>query len=532
MRHPAGHSMDHRAAAGIGALPAAGRWTLAVAALALYGAWLLTLYTGTVVSMVSIWYRSETFVHGFLIFPLSAWLVWRRRDRLRVLAPAPGTSLLPLALMLAGVGLWLGGELADVLTARHLGWVTMLVAGVWWLTGDRVGRALLFPLAFLYLAVPMGEFLLPTLMDWTADFTVWALRASGVPVLREGTNFQIPSGSWSVVEACSGLRYLIASVTVGVLFAYLTYTTLWRRLAFVVAAILVPILANWLRAYMIVMIGHLSNNHLAVGVDHLIYGWLFFGLVMGLLFWIGGFWREDDKPAAATSTLRAATSADAVPSVAAWARAVAIALAITALPVALVHALPSGGPRGALDAAAPPIPGWTQVAQAGPGWTPDFLPPRAQWNATYERGGERASLYVALYYREDAESKLVSSQNALIRTVNHAGYLVSSRARTLDLPTGPLSVEESVLRLGEQRVLARRWYWVNGGMTGSDVRAKLGQAISRLRGAGDAGAIVVVYAPIPADGPPSSPALDDLARAAAASVPAWLGERLQPRGEP
>jgi len=39
----------------------------------------------------------------------------------------------------------------------------------------------------------------------------------------------------------------------------------------------VPIIANWLRAYMIVMIGHLSGNKLAVGVDHLIYGWLFFG---------------------------------------------------------------------------------------------------------------------------------------------------------------------------------------------------------------------------------------------------------------
>ena len=53
---------------------------------------------------------------------------------------------------------------------------------------------------------------------------------------------------------------------------------------FIAASIVVPIVANWLRAYMIVMIGHLSNNKYAVGVDHLIYGWVFFGVVMMLLF--------------------------------------------------------------------------------------------------------------------------------------------------------------------------------------------------------------------------------------------------------
>ena len=138
-------------------------------------------------------------------------------------------------------------------------------------------------------------------MEHTADFTVAALRLTGIPVYREGQFFTIPTGSWSVVEACSGLRYLIASVTVGVLYAYLTYRSPARRAAFVAASIVVPIVANWVRAYMIVMIGHLSGMKYAVGVDHLIYGWVFFGIVMLLLFWIGSFWREDVAPAAAAA---------------------------------------------------------------------------------------------------------------------------------------------------------------------------------------------------------------------------------------
>ena len=76
----------------------------------------------------------------------------------------------------------------------------------------------------------------------------------------------------------------------------MSYQKLWKRLLFVALSVIVPIIANGMRAYMIVMIAHLSDMKLALGIDHLIYGWLFFGLVMLLLFWIGSFWR-DPNPA-------------------------------------------------------------------------------------------------------------------------------------------------------------------------------------------------------------------------------------------
>ncbi|MBK7646006.1 MAG: exosortase [Betaproteobacteria bacterium] len=133
------------------------------------------------------------------------------------------------------------------------------------LVGLVIGKEMAFPFVFLFFAVPIGDFLLPQLMEWTADFTVHALRLTGIPVFREGQNFVIPSGNWSVVEACSGIRYLIASLTVGTLYAYLTYTSLKRRLTFIIVALLVPIAANWLRAYLIVLLGHISGNKLATG---------------------------------------------------------------------------------------------------------------------------------------------------------------------------------------------------------------------------------------------------------------------------
>ena len=82
-------------------------------------------------------------------------------------------------------------------------------------------------------------------MEWTANFTVLGLRLSGIPVFREGLHFVIPSGSWSVVEACSGVRYIIASLTVGSLFAYLSYRSFKRRLIFFGVALVVPVIANY-----------------------------------------------------------------------------------------------------------------------------------------------------------------------------------------------------------------------------------------------------------------------------------------------
>ena len=241
-------------------LPHATRWRTALPAVLLLWAAVLLLYRDTASVMVGIWHRSDTFAHGFLVLPISIWLVWRRRDQLAQLTPRPQPwMLLPMAAVAA---VWLLADLASVNAAAQFALVALLVLAVPAVLGLQVAKAILFPLMFLFFAVPFGEFLLPVLMEHTADFTVMALRLSGIPVYREGLQFVIPSGNWSVVEACSGVRYLIASFMVGTLFAYLNYRSTTRRVVFMAVSIVVPIVANWLRAYMIVMLGHLSGNTL------------------------------------------------------------------------------------------------------------------------------------------------------------------------------------------------------------------------------------------------------------------------------
>ena len=468
--------------------------------------WLLYWYGDTAAAMVGIWYRSDTYAHGFVVPVISLWLIWRKRQVLAGMTPRPG--LLAWPLIAACAALWLLGDLVAVNAATQFALVAMLVLTVPAVLGWQITRALLFPLGFLFFAVPIGDFMMPQLMEWTADFTVLALRASGIPVYREGQNFVIPSGNWSVVEACSGIRYLIASLTVGCLFAYLSYQSTRRRLVFILVSFLVPIVANWLRAYIIVMLGHYSGNTIATGVDHLIYGWLFFGIVIMIMFMVGARWAEHPAPQADGAALAAsvALATKAVPT----GRPLATALAalVAALLVVAPHAInwrlaQSQNQALPLLAAVSPAAGWQASVTPLTDWVPAFENTVAQQQTRYTSSvGAVVGLYLGYYRNQNYQRKLVSSDNALVKTTNKVWTRAASGTQAVSFGSQPLSVRSAELRRlqpdtsgDEVRLLVWQLYWVNGHLTSSDVLAKLYGAMGRLMGQGDDGAVVIVYAP-------------------------------------
>jgi exosortase A len=503
-------------------------WRHALPAWFVLVATLLFVYRETASAMVGIWARSDTFAHGYLVLPIVLWLVWRKRAALSAARPQPWPwALLPIgAVALA----WLIADLATVNALAQFALVALLVLTVPLLLGLGVTRAIAFPLAFSFFAVPFGEFLLPNLIGWTADFTVLALRLSGVPVFREGTQFVIPSGMWSVVEACSGVRYLIASFMVGTLYAYLNYRSPRRRLVFVGVSLLVPIVANWIRAYLIVMLGHLSSNRLAVGVDHLIYGWLFFGLVIGALYMIGAVWSEPDRPTAVpidTTSKRdgvgvrqpavawaLAVSAIAVGMAPQWA-AQAIAVREADVPVAF-------GSLGELGK------GWTLRPGPLTDWRPAFNDPPAQLHDTYASAGGEVGLYVGYYRAQDYERKLVSSSNELVRSIDR-GWAQPSAAVpvTVDLPQGALKFSAAQLKRetgrgdSEPRLAVWKVYWVGDRLTASDSLAKFFGTIDRLLGRGDDAAVILIYSREGAPGEATA-LLESFARAHLDAVVAQL----------
>jgi exosortase A len=483
---------------------------------------LIVLYLDTVLDLLDAWGRSGTYAHGYMIFPVSGWLIWRLRDRLKTIVP----EVQPLALVpLVGCGLmWLTAHSAAVHAPEQYAFIAMFPCLVWAVFGNNVTKRILYPLAFLFFAVPVGDFLMPTLMDHTANFTVAALRLSGVPVFREGNYFTIPSGSWSVVEACSGLRYLISSITLGVLFAYLNYRSAWRRAAFVAAAILVPIMANWLRAYMIVMLAHMSSNKLATGVDHIIYGWLFFGLVMMLLFWVGNFWRDDDEPQADALD----KTIDAAPASAKRTTPRAI-VAMTAAVIAVAAPWPALGHLLERMADAPHpgsiaidhIDGWRNDASSFTSFTPHFDSSRSASNQAFLRDGQVVLLYMAYYSGQMSNGLLITGSNDVVRVGDKVWGAINQEQRNVPVAGQNLAVvriesKGDTVR-GHERLLSWSWYWVNGRLTTSRVLAKAYTALDKLTGRGDDSAVIVLTTAI--EGESTHQAEATLAAFAAAAQP-------------
>ncbi len=461
--------------------------------------WTVAWYWDTALSMAHIWWRSETFAHGMVVYPISLWLIWRERDRLRGLIAVPAYWVL---VALAGTSFgWLLGELGGVQAARHFALATMLIFTTWVVLGTGITRAIAFPLGFTLLAVPIGEFLLPVLTEHTADFTVGALRLSGIPVYREGNNFVVPTGSWSVVEACSGLRYLIASATLGLLYAYLSYTSLLKRSLFVLASVLVPIVANWLRAYMIVMIGHLSSMKYAVGVDHLIYGWIFFGLVMLLLFWVGSFWREDTETRVEQSRPDSPTARASSPLGVLVAGV--LAAAVVTLGPSYSGRLESTESGFFVRIDAPnAVKGWRIIEGQAAYLRPHFVGARSTFESLYERDGRELGLYIAYYADQREGAELISSQNVLVTERDRMWRQMDER--TISIPGIAAGTSQTRLRSHDREITAWQWYWIEGQWLTDPRHVKLRQALNKLMGKGDDAAAVVFYTR--SDGPPAEAA--------------------------
>jgi exosortase A len=486
------------------------------AALAALG--ILAVYWQTAASIVAIWWRSETFAHGFVVVPICIWLVWRQREELERIAASPWWPGL-LGIFGAGV-LWLVSSAADALGVKQFALAFMIQAAIVAVVGKSVARALVFPLAFLLFAVPAGEIFVPTLIDWTADFTVSALRWSGVPVYREANHFIIPSGFWSVVEACSGIRYVIASVMVGTIYAAVAYRSAGRRAAFLAASVLVPVIANWLRAYMIVMLAHLTNNKLAVGVDHIIYGWAFFGVVMLLLFWVGSYWQESplpsDAPAAPSAGPTARVASDPRHGMLFLAAIAAFAVAAIWRPIeaAIERPVNEGVPILASFAGAN---GWAPSEAPIADWTPHYLGYAADLKQTFRKEGRDVGIYVAYFRNQTKGRELVTSGNVLVTKESWDWRLVAQGSDSIDWAGRQVPVYQAEISGPRVRLDVFRLYWVGGQLTSSPYVAKALTAWSVLSGRGDDSALIVIYAP---KSEPEGQARDTLRDFASAMSPA------------
>jgi exosortase A len=261
---------------------------------------LLTVFILQFVVFLPAWksfYRTwstQDFSYGWLILPTSLWLIWRMRSRLNEQSMKP-TFWGCLAALL-GAMIWSIGYYTATASVMQLGVVVVIVSCVVGLVGLAISRIIWFPLLFAFMMVPMLGWMTPRLTDWTADAVHFGLQILEIPVYREGGDFVLPTGRWSVIDACSGLRYVLSAMVLSVLFAHLNFRKFGHGALFVFTALIASVLANWVRATITVLLGHMTNMQFGPGEEHVWLGWIVFGVVMLFLFKIAGRWADVETP--------------------------------------------------------------------------------------------------------------------------------------------------------------------------------------------------------------------------------------------
>jgi len=107
-------------------------------------------------SLVAIWIRSETFAHGFIVIPISLWVIWQKKQLHPFLHPTQ-PSWTGLIFTLSNGFLWLLGSLIHALVIQQYALIGMLIGSIWFYLGNEPSKKLLFPLAFLYFMVPLAS---------------------------------------------------------------------------------------------------------------------------------------------------------------------------------------------------------------------------------------------------------------------------------------------------------------------------------------------------------------------------------------
>ncbi len=461
-----------------------GVWARHIRLLALAWAALLMLFWRDAVDIIGIWWNSSTFNHCLIIVPILAWLVAQRRPQLAALTPQ---GYWPALAYVAAGGLgWLLGDAAGVAVARHAGLIMMLQGSVAAILGLNVLRGLLFPLFYMFFLVPFGEELVPILQTVTAKMCMVMLGWTGIPAYIDGIFITTPNGYFKVAEACAGVMFLVAMVAYGALVANVCFARWSRRIAFMAVCVVVPIIANGIRAFGTIYIAEHVGIEFAKGFDHVFYGWIFFAIVIAIVMAIG--WRFFDKPADAAAFDPASLQQQAARRINSTVAAV-LAVALAAMPIFWSNIVAAQSSPLPTNIAAPKISGWGVIPyQPTKAWQPHFAGANFQKITRYrDVSGNTVDVAIAVYGRQSEGRELIAFGNGATDSINNWVWVA-------DMPAPDFGKAERIKTPGPVSRDVLSFYRLRGEISGSSMQVKLSTLQSRLLGGDQQAAAILISA--------------------------------------
>jgi exosortase A len=359
----------------------------------------------TVDALARIWSDMFDYHHGVVVALISLVWLWRIRREIDASSVRPVRAAVPLVAI--AVAAWAIAYRANSELMQQMLLPVSPILSIYAALGPQVCWRVAVPIAYLYFAIPLWEQLLPFLQALTTAVAESVLGMIGVPVQVEGHHVTIPSGQFSIVEGCSGKRYIVTGLAFAVLTAAIEGLRWRRALTLLSITAGLALVTNWIRVVTVIYVGHVTQMQgYLVAKEHRSFGYALFIPFLLAVLWIArrierGQAAEPAPPRVA-EVERRGRPAD-----------FALVMALTAVPIVIWARTPEHAEAPQL-APLPIVTGaWQGPLPAAAAWQPRFVNPTEERRASYAVAGQRVEIYLNVYGRQAQGHELVFHRNSV-----------------------------------------------------------------------------------------------------------------------
>lgn len=433
-------------------------------------AFVLSIFAGafivlwpTTESLIGRWNDTDgkTYTHGYLIVLISAWLLWRDRHRFSAVTVRWFWPAL-LAVIATGC-VWLLSLRSGIQTGHQV----LLPVLIWFAIAGALGwRAALvstFAIGYLYFAIPVWGSVNSILQSLTAQVVGWMLHATGVVASIEGNFIHLPVGTFEIAAGCSGIHFFIVALAIAALYGEIHRDSMKVRIQLLVLAAVIAAATNWIRVYVIVVAGYLTDmQHYLVRVEHYRFGWAVFVVTMTVFVLIARRLPANDS----SGDVAVVAAQSPTPIRMGLAALAAVAL----MAIAPIWNYVMSAQTAQVPGEAVLLPAVSSTDSRGPlspvrfNWMPQFHGVDDALHARYTVGGRDVELFTAIYTSQRQGKELVAYDNSILgaERVQVVKESIAGEWHELEIATAA-KVHE----------LIRYQYVIGATRTSSDLRAQL-----------------------------------------------------------
>lgn len=427
------------------------------------------------------WNSNGPYSHGFLGIIVVLYVFYLERDKLQVTRLPTRQYTIGLCCLLASFLVSMLAQLSSIQQLQQLALFSSVLSLVFCFYGWNVVKAFFMPLIMLLLILPVWNIFQYPLRELSTAAGQWGPELIGIAVDRDHYRLSTTGGLFDVEPSCSGLGFFLVAALLAFCVGYFNKLTTKKTFIFLVIALTIAIVANWLRIIIIIVVGTYTEMQHFIVQDHLTFGWIVFAICLLPLIYIARTYFDGsaDKNAQQNEKI----VANSTPTNIVNKFQILTTFSVLALFIAASYWIPSRfNENYALSV--PNIENY-QVMSSDKSYSPNWKPYSQGVSKErffyYTKDELGFQVYLADYIKQQQASEMIYVENYLFdKKFWHQmedKKLILSNSKSLQEANFAL-LQRSQYRY---RMIAS-WYVINGVLTSDKKRAKLAEVKAALIG--------------------------------------------------